>query len=109
MHSTLADMGTWAASLSGNTTLSDELASERLELHDAGLGVFDYGLGIMRAGTQLGHEGEAIGWEGWAGYDPDSGETVVVFTTTCSSSPALFSALAVLDPGMQQLADIFNP
>jgi D-alanyl-D-alanine carboxypeptidase len=108
MHSTLADMGTWAASLSGNTTLSDELASERLELHDAGLGVFDYGLGIMRAGTQLGHEGEAIGWEGWAGHDPESGETFVVFTTTCSDSPALFSALAVLDPGMQQLADVFN-
>ena len=108
MHSTLADMGTWAASMSGNSTLSDELASERLELHDAGLQVFDYGLGIMRAGTQLGHEGEAIGWEGWPGHDPATGETVVVFTTTCSDSPALFSALAVLDPGMQSLADIFN-
>jgi D-alanyl-D-alanine carboxypeptidase len=109
MHSTLADMGTWAASLSGSSTLSDELAAERLELHDGGLQVFDYGLGIMRAGTQLGHEGEAIGWEGWAGHDPETGETFVVFTTTCSDSPALFSALAVLDPGMQQLADAFNP
>jgi D-alanyl-D-alanine carboxypeptidase len=108
MHSTLADMGTWAASMSGSSTLSDGLAAERLELHDAGLGVFTYGLGIMRAGTELGHEGEAIGWEGWAGHDPDSGETFVVFTTTCSDSPALFSALAVLDPGMQQLADAFN-
>jgi D-alanyl-D-alanine carboxypeptidase len=108
MHSTLADMGTWAASMSGSSTLSDELATERLELHDAGLQVFDYGLGIMRAGTQLGHEGEAIGWEGWAGHDPESGETFVVFTTTCSDSGALFSALAVLDPGMQELADIFN-
>lgn len=108
MHSTLADLGTWAASMSGSSTLPDELAAERLELHDAGLQVFDYGLGIMRAGTQLGHEGEAIGWEGWAGHDPDSGETFVVFTTTCSDSPALFSALAVLDPGMQELADIFN-
>jgi D-alanyl-D-alanine carboxypeptidase len=108
MHSTLADMGTWAASMSGNSLLSDELAAERIELHDGGLQVFDYGLGIMRAGTQLGHEGEAIGWEGWAGHDPESDETFVVFTTTCSDSPALFSALAVLDPGMQELADIFN-
>jgi D-alanyl-D-alanine carboxypeptidase len=108
MHSDLDDLGTWAASMSGSSLLSDELAAERLELHDAGLQVFDYGLGIMRAGTQLGHEGEAIGWEGWAGHDPETGETVVVFTTTCSDSPALFSALAVLDPGMQQLADIFN-
>jgi D-alanyl-D-alanine carboxypeptidase len=108
MHSTLADMGTWAASLSGSSTLSDELAAERLEMHDGGLGVFTYGLGIMQAGTQLGHGGEAIGWEGWAGHDPESGETFVVFTTTCSDSGALFSALAVLDPGMQELADIFN-
>ena len=108
MHSTLADLGTWAASMSGSSLLSDELAAQRLELHDAGLQVFDYGLGVMRAGTELGHEGEAIGWEGWAGHDPDSGETFVVFTTTCSDGPALFSALAVLDSGMQQLADIFN-
>jgi D-alanyl-D-alanine carboxypeptidase len=108
MHSTLADLGTWAASMGGSTTLSGELAAERLELHDAGLQVFDYGLGIMQAGTQFGHEGEAIGWEGWAGHDPEAGETFVVFTTTCSDSPALFSALAVLDPGMQQLADMFN-
>jgi D-alanyl-D-alanine carboxypeptidase len=108
MHSTLGDLGTWAASMSGSALLSEELAAERLELHDAGLQVFDYGLGIMRAGTQLGHEGEAIGWEGWAGHDPATDETFVVFTTTCSDSPALFSALAVLDPGMQELADIFN-
>jgi D-alanyl-D-alanine carboxypeptidase len=108
MHSTLADLGTWAASMSGSSLLSDELAAQRLELHDAGLGVFTYGLGIMQAGTQLGHEGEAIGWEGWAGHDLESGETFVVFTTTCSDSPALFSALAVLDPGMQELADIFD-
>lgn len=108
MHSTLADLGAWAASMSGNSLLSDELAAERLLLHDAGLQVFTYGLGILQAGTQLGHEGEAIGWEGWAGHDPESGETFVVFTTTCSDSPALFSALAVLDPGMQQLADLFN-
>jgi D-alanyl-D-alanine carboxypeptidase len=108
MHSTLADMGTWAASMSGNSTLSDELAAERMELHDGGVAPFTYGLGIMQAGTQYGHEGEAIGWEGWAGHDPESGETFVVFTTTCSDSGALFSALAVLDPGLQPLADLFD-
>jgi len=84
-------------------------ARQRLELHDAGLQVFDYGLGIMRAGTELGHEGEAIGWEGWAGHDPDTGETAVVFTNTCADSGALFSALAVLDPGFQDLADLVDP
>ena len=108
MSSTLADLGTWAASMSGNSLLSDELAAERLEMHDAGLIIFTYGLGIMQAGTQLGHEGEAIGWEGWAGHDPDTGATSVVFTNTCSDSGALFKALALLDPELQGLADLLD-
>lgn len=108
MHSNLADLGTWAASMSGSSTLSDELAAQRIEMHDAGLVVFPYGLGIMQAGTQLGHEGEAIGWEGWAGHDPESGESYVVFTNTCADTGALFSALAVLDPGMQGLAELLD-
>ena len=109
MHSDLDDLGIWAASMSGSALLSDGLAAERLEQHDAGLGLFTYGLGIMQAGTQFGHEGEAIGWEGWAGHDPESGETTVVFTNTCADSGALFSALAVLDPGFQTVADLIDP
>ena len=31
MHSTIADLGTGAASMSGNALLSDELATARLE------------------------------------------------------------------------------
>jgi D-alanyl-D-alanine carboxypeptidase len=104
MHSTLADLGIWAASMSGSSLLSEDLAAERLEMHDANLGPFMYGLGIMQAGSQYGHEGEAIGWEGWAGHDHESGESFVVFTNTCSDSEALFSALAVLDPGLHELA-----
>lgn len=100
MHSTLADLGTWAASMSGSALLSDELAAARLESLAAG-----YGLGIMQIGTELGHEGEAIGWEGWVGHDPTKGESFVVFTNTCSDSAALFSALAVLDPGLQAMAE----
>jgi D-alanyl-D-alanine carboxypeptidase len=109
MHSSIADLGTWAASMSGSSLLSDELAAERIAMHDANLGPFTYGLGIMQAGTQFGHEGEAIGWEGWAGHDPESGETFVVFTNTCSDSAALFGALALLEPGMQGLADLLDP
>ncbi len=110
MHSDLDDLGTWAASMSGSALLSDELAAQRLEMHDAALGgPLTYGLGIMQAGTQFGHEGEAIGWEGWAGHDPETGETAVVFTNTCADSGALFSALAVLDPGFQALADLIDP
>ncbi len=110
MHSDLDDLAIWAASMSGSALLSDELAAERLEQHDAGLGgPLTYGLGIMQAGTQFGHEGEAIGWEGWAGHDPETGETAVVFTNTCADSGALFSALAVLDPEFQTVADLIDP
>ena len=109
MHSTVADLGTWAASMSGSALLSEELAAERLEMHDAGLGVFTYGLGISQFaegfGTQYGHEGEAIGWEGWAGHDPATGESFVVFTNTCADSLPMLSALAVLDPSVQPLVD----
>ncbi len=112
MHSTVADLGTWAASMSGSSLLSDELAAERLEMHDAALGIFTYGLGISQfaqgLGTQYGHEGEAIGWEGWAGHDADTGESYVVFTNTCNDTAALFKALAVLDPGVQPLVDVLE-
>ena len=71
MHSTIADMGTWAASMSGSALLSDELASARLGFHDAALGPMQYGLGLIQLGNQVGHEGEAIGWEGFRRADPD--------------------------------------
>ena len=58
MHSTLADMGTWAASMSGSALLSDELAAERLEMHDANLGVFTYGLGITEQCPAVGAGGD---------------------------------------------------
>ncbi len=103
MHSTIADLGTWAASMSGNTLLSDETAEARLQLHDFGGAPFMYGLGMMQLGNEWGHEGEAIGWEGWAGHDPDTGLSAVVATNTCSDSEALFDALGVLDPAIGQL------
>jgi len=99
MHSTLADMGTWAASVSGSSLLSDVSAAARLKFHDAALGPMQYGLGLIQFGNQVGHEGEAIGWEGWAGQDPETGLSAVVFTTTCSDSEAVFKALGVIDPG----------
>ena len=109
MHSTLADLGTWAASMSGSSLLSDELAAERLEMHDGGLGIFTYGLGISQFvegfGNQYGHEGEAIGWEGWAGHDLATGESYVVFTNTCADTVPLLSAVAVLDASVQPLVD----
>lgn len=102
MHSTIADLGIWAASNSGNALLSDERVAAREAFHDAGLVIFEYGFGLIRFGNQIGHEGEAIGWEGWVGQDPDTGLMAVVFTNTCASGPAVFAALAALDPVFEQ-------
>jgi hypothetical protein len=66
-------------------------------------------VGSLSGSSREGSKDEAIGWEGWAGQDPDTGETAVVFTNTCADSGALFSALAVLDPGFQSLADLIDP
>jgi len=98
MHSTVADLGIWAASMSGNALLSDEMAEARLQFHDFGSFGALYGLGIMQLLDEVGHEGEAIGWEGWAGRNPESGVSAVVFTNTCADTGALFSALGVIDP-----------
>ncbi|MEA2025778.1 MAG: serine hydrolase [Chloroflexota bacterium] len=103
MHSTIADLGTWAASMSGNALLSDELAEARLQVKDIGAIPFMYGLGIIQFGNEWGHEGEAIGWEGWAGHDPDTGLSAVIATNTCADTGALFQALGVLDPAIGQL------
>lgn len=109
MHSTVADLGTWAASMSGNSTLSEASADARLQFHDAALGPPQYGLGIMRFGNQVGHEGEAIGWEGWVGQDPTTGLKAVVFTNTCKAGEPVFQALGVIDPGFKATADELFP
>jgi hypothetical protein len=61
-------------------------------------------LGIMQLLDEVGHEGEAIGWEGWAGRNPETGVSAVVFTNTCADSGALFSALSVIDPAFSSAA-----
>lgn len=109
MHSTVGDLGAWAASMSGSSTLSDALAQTRLQFHDVALGPMQYGLGLIRFGNQVGHEGEAIGWEGWVGQDPATGLNAVVFTNTCADSAIIFQALGVIDPGFKPTADAVFP
>jgi len=96
MYSTVADLGRWAASLSGTSTLSDDLAAQRLEPRYV-LDIIDsYGLGIIKTGPIFGHSGEALGWEGWAAHDPDTGFSLVVFTNTCGDSGAILPAIIQL-------------
>jgi D-alanyl-D-alanine carboxypeptidase len=99
MTSTLGDLAIWAASGSGSSLLSPELAARRLETH-GGDPPFRSGLGIMDVNGQVGHEGEALGWAGWAGTDRTSGQTVVVLTNTCGVGDQVMGLVATLDPAV---------
>ena len=96
MYSTVADLGRWAASLSGSSTLSDDLAAQRLEPRYVLDPIDSYGLGIIKTGPIFGHSGEALGWEGWAAHDPDTGFSLVLFTNTCGDSGAILPAIIQL-------------
>ena len=102
MYSTVADLGRWAASLSGTSTLSDDLAAQRLEPVFALDFLDEYGLGIIKTGPTYGHSGEALGWEGYAVHDPETGVSLVIFTNTCGDSGALLPALFGLYPPISE-------
>lgn len=100
--STLADLGTWAASMSGNSLLDEELQSARLETTseiEPGAPIL-YGLGIYQLGDGwYGHDGEAIGWQAIELHNPETGVSVVIAGNACASvSLYFFSILNELYP-----------
>ena len=101
--STLADLGTWAASMSGSSLLSPELAAQRMDFGKSPDGLPSYGLGIMGAGPMWGHSGEVFGWEGYALHDPATGATVVIYSNSCGTG----APLSVLFTAYQPVLDWF--
>jgi hypothetical protein len=55
---------------------------------------------------EIGHQGEAIGWEGWAGHDPDTGLTAVIFTITCSDIVEVLKGTGAVDPAFESYAEM---
>jgi amidase len=96
MHSTIEDLGRWAASLAGSSTLSEGLAATRLEPAYELDPLRDYGLGIVKFGPTYGHTGEALGWEGWSFHDPGSGVTLVLFTNSCGVADVTLDSMTQL-------------
>lgn len=92
MSSTVDDLGIWAASVSGNALLSDDLARRRLRTSD--IGGIRYGLGVMKVGDWYGHEGEALGWEALVLHNPGTGVSLAMATNACAGAPLLFIAIA---------------
>jgi hypothetical protein len=56
--------------------------------------------------NEIGHQGEAIGWEGWAGHDPDTGLTAVLFTNTCSDIVEVLKGTGAVDPAFESYAEM---
>jgi D-alanyl-D-alanine carboxypeptidase len=91
MYSTIADLGTWAASGLGNTLLPKDLGDQRLQAQPTpegkyGLGIFDYGNGW------IGHTGQLIGWESLVAYNEQTGAAFVAIDNETGS---LLSTLVV--------------
>jgi D-alanyl-D-alanine carboxypeptidase len=97
--SALDDMGVWAHTTMGTTSLSKELGLERIRTRALPNGL-RYGLGIISFGDWAGHAGEAIGWESLGLHDPKNGVTFVAATNACNGTATAFtSLLAQLYPG----------
>jgi D-alanyl-D-alanine carboxypeptidase len=92
MTSTLEDLGAWAQTNMGTTSLSKELGVTRIRTHDLGTGL-QYGLGIIKFGDWYGHAGEALGWESLGLHDPRTGITFVAAANACNGTTDAFIAL----------------
>ena len=92
MTSKLADMGTWAETTMGTTSLSKQLGNLRIKTRNLGTGLH-YGLGIINFGDWFGHAGEGLGWESLALHNPKSGVTFVAATNACNNTTSAFVAM----------------
>ena len=90
-YSTIDDLFLWASTGSGNTLLSTELGTQRLEVEPIEDGL-SYGLGILEQGVEgwYGHSGQAIGWEALAFYDPETGATFTVMVNSTAGVQAFY-------------------
>ena len=103
MTSTLADLGRWADSMSGNRFLGSELQAARLATDTVAPAEpgspqvpYQWGLGIYQVGDGwFGHDGEAIGRQAVALHSPDTGVSVAMAANTCAAESLVF--MSILD------------
>jgi D-alanyl-D-alanine carboxypeptidase len=99
MYSTVADMGTWAASGLGTALLPADLGEQRLQAQPTPEG--DYGLGIFNWGSGwIGHSGQVIGWEALVAYNTDTGAVFVVMDNETGSLSATLPVLQTAFPDL---------
>jgi D-alanyl-D-alanine carboxypeptidase len=92
MYSTIADLGTWAASGLGTALLPVDLAAERFKTNTLKSGTV-YGLGLEDWGQGwIGHTGQTLGFESLVAYNRTTGAAFVAII----NDGALLSSTAKL-------------
>jgi D-alanyl-D-alanine carboxypeptidase len=104
MYSTIADLGTWAATGLGTSLLPAELGAKRLVSHPIPEVKDGYGLGLEDFGKGwIGHSGQLIGWESIVLYNPETGGAFVAIVNGTGSLVAAEAIAANVLPDLTQL------
>lgn len=104
MYSTIADLGTWAASGLGTSLLPADLAAKRLSFHDLSAEKISYGLGLEDYGNGwIGHSGQLIGWEAITLNNPETGAAFVAMVNETGSLVAAKAVAAQIWPELASL------
>jgi D-alanyl-D-alanine carboxypeptidase len=95
--STAADLADYVTALVDGGLLSPELQQQRLDsvapIDPDDPASAAYGMALARFGPLYGHTGELPGFNTFAGHDPDTGTTVVVWTSLAPSVDGLDPAV----------------
>lgn len=106
-YSTIGDMAKWAASGSGSTLLSKELAEQRqstISVIDASATEGAEGLGLFNRDGWIGHSGQLIGWEAEEKYNTANG---AMWVALVNSTQGIEDAAKIRDAYFPELASFW--
>jgi D-alanyl-D-alanine carboxypeptidase len=69
-------------------------------------GAAEYGLALAKFGPMIGHDGSLPGFQSFMGHDPESGNTLIVFTNLQDSPAGLMTANEIARPIIEALANL---
>lgn len=106
MYSTVADLGTWAATGLGTCLLPADLAAKRLDFHPIPEAKSGYGLGVESYDHDwIGHSGQLIGWEAIVLYNTQTG---AAFTAIVNETGSLAAAEVVAAESLDDLLKLLS-
>jgi D-alanyl-D-alanine carboxypeptidase len=104
---TAADLAGYVEALVGGAYLSPEVQATRLASLKAtsdAPGAAAYGLALAKFGPMIGHDGSLPGFSSFMGHDPETGNTLIVFSTLQDSPAGVMTANEIARPIIGTLA-----